>query len=585
MILAVDTETTGTDFIHGCRPYLVTMCNGTHNFYWKGQVNLKREVTWQQKDLDDVQEMLDEATTLIFHNTNFDMEALASIGINISHLWPKIEDTLLASHLLDSDAPHGLKDLALRYFRFSDEDETAVKQAVMKAREITNYKDVDKHPTHPASKSHWKADMWLAIEECLTYALFDVERTWLLWKLFKHQLAIWNLKKPYELRKQLLPICYTIKQNGINVYEDKIIERIDYLNFQSQDILRTLSLTLNLKWILDLGCEKDKRMLFFNHLKLPQILSDKDNVLLNADIVNHYLETYDYPELKLYQEWRDIRTEITYLSSYLEWTHEGRLHSNLNITGTRETRQSSSDPNSQNVSKPFRQYMGPPPGKVWFEIDCVNIELRIWAYSVRNRELIERFEAGESIHLMICRVLHPNLNNLSDDEAKETDEYSYTKNGNFALIYGASESKADDTYRVKNACQKISKVFPEIISFTRNIVREAENNIEIYYKPCVFTLGGYKLNVPREETFKACNYYIQGSAGIIMTAMMIAVQIEWVDVYPFVKIINQVHDSLYIELPEEYEHFRDGICATMEKAGSKFIPTCFVSAKVIKGRQ
>lgn len=579
MILSVDTETTGTDFIHGCRPYLVSMCNGNHNFYWKGEVNFNREVTWSQNDLEDIQEMLDEATTLIFHNTNFDMEALASIGIKIDHLWTKIEDTLLASHLLDSDSPHGLKELSLRYFRFSDEDETIVKSAVMRNRLVHNYKDVDYHPSHPASKSHWKADMWLALEECLTYAVDDAERTWLLWKLFKHQMTSWGLLKPYNLRKKLLPICFKIKQNGIHLYEDKIKERIEYLKHQSYDISKTLSSILNLKWIIDLGSEKDKRMLFFVHLKLPQVISEKGNALLNVDVIDNYLQTYEYPELDLYREWRDIRTEITYLTSYLAWTHDSRLHANLNITGTRETRQSSSDPNVQNIAKPLRQFMGPPPGKVWFEIDCVNIELRIWAYAVKSRDLIERFERGESIHLMICRVLHPELNHLSDDEVKETDEYGYTKNGNFALIYGASEDKADSTYKVKNACQKISRVFPEIINFSKYIVRTAEENVDIYYKPCVFTLGGYKLNVPRGEEYKACNYYIQGSAGIIMTEMMIAVDQH----FPEVSIINQVHDSLYIEADEDQTHLLKPICEVMEQAGQKYIPTCFVSTKIIKG--
>lgn len=581
MILSVDTETTGTDFFHGCRPYMVTMCNGTNNFYWIGKVNYAREVTWEQSDLDDIQEMLDEASVLIFHNTNFDMEALASIGIQISHLWNKIEDTLLASHVLDSDSRHGLKELSLRYLRMSDEDEVAVKSAVMKARQELDYRDVDKHPTHPASDSHWKADMWLALDACLVYANYDAERTWLLWKLFHTQMKRWNLLKPYQLRKKLLPICFQIKQNGIYIYQDALKERINYLEVLSDDLAKTIADKMKVKWKLNLHSDKDKKMLFFAHLNLTKVYTEKDNVTINKDVVDYYIQSNpQIVELQLYQEWREAQTEITYLSSYLAWEHNGRLHPNLNITGTRETRQSSSDPNSQNFAKPLRKYMGPPPGYLWAEIDCVNIELRIWAYAVRSRNLIERFEAGESIHLMICRVLHPELSHLSDDEVKELDEYGYTKNGNFALIYGASEDKANNTYKVKNACSKIGKVFPEIIAFTKQIVKQAEENEEIYYKPCVFTLGGYKLNVPRDEIYKACNYYIQGSAGIIMTEMMIAVSSKY-----DVRIINQVHDSLYIELPIDQEYLVNDICKTMEEAGCRHIPTCFVSHKIIHSKE
>lgn len=581
MILAVDTETTGTDFIHGCRPHTVTMCNGSSNFIWTARVDFERKVYWEKSDLEDIQEMLDEASTLIFHNTNFDMEALASIDIEIHHLWDKVEDTLLAYHAIDSDAPHGLKDACLRFLRFSDEDEAAAKSAVMRVRDELKYKDTDKHPTHPASKSHWKTDLWLVKDENSVYACNDAERTFLLWELFKRQLQTWNLFKPYKLRKKLLPICYKMKQNGINIYLDDIERRIQDLKKITKECNEKISKLLKLSWTLDLNTEKDKRVLFFVHLKLPITKTESGKDAINKDVIDEYLEDYpDLEELKVYRVWKEAQTEITYLQSYLNWEHNGRLHPNTNITGTRETRQSSSDPNCQNIAKPFRVYMGPPKGKVWLDIDCVNIELRLWAYAVNNRNLIERFERGESIHVMICRVLHPELSTLTDSELKETDEYGYTKNGNFALIYGSGEENANFTYKVKNAVQKIGLVFPEIVSFTRGIVKEAESNEEIYYKPCVFTLGGYKLNVPREETYKACNYYIQGSAGMIMSAMMIAVDNEFCQKYD-IKMVNQVHDSLYLEMDEELLYLKPEICKVMEKAGRQFIPTCDVSVKVL----
>jgi len=82
MILSCDTETTGTDFFHGCRPFLITMCDGSDSYYFEGEVNpYTREVFWNEEVLEEVQTLLDKCTVLIFHNTQFDMRALESIGL------------------------------------------------------------------------------------------------------------------------------------------------------------------------------------------------------------------------------------------------------------------------------------------------------------------------------------------------------------------------------------------------------------------------------------------------------------------------------------------------------------------------
>ena len=101
MILSCDTETTGLDFFHGCRPFLITMCDGEDVYYFEGDVNpYTREVFWDEEVLAEVQELLDSCSVLVFHNTQFDMRALSFIGIKIDHLWNKVDYTLLASHAL-----------------------------------------------------------------------------------------------------------------------------------------------------------------------------------------------------------------------------------------------------------------------------------------------------------------------------------------------------------------------------------------------------------------------------------------------------------------------------------------------------
>jgi hypothetical protein len=67
MILAVDCETNGPDFFHGCRPFMITACNGTHEWCWEGEVDPNnREVHWNDSVLASVQQVLMMLNLLYF---------------------------------------------------------------------------------------------------------------------------------------------------------------------------------------------------------------------------------------------------------------------------------------------------------------------------------------------------------------------------------------------------------------------------------------------------------------------------------------------------------------------------------------
>lgn len=62
-------------------------------------------------------------------------------------------------------------------------------------------------------------------------------------------------------------------------------------------------------------------------------------------------------------------------------------------------------------------------------------------------------------------------------------------------------------------------------------------------------LGGYFLDVPPDEPFKASNYATQGAAGTIMSKAMIAVTQcnRYIDSES--QLVSQVHDSLKPQIP------------------------------------
>ncbi len=610
MILAIDTETTGTDFFHGCAPFLVTGCDGETNYIWKGSVNpYTREVFWDEEEIRSLQEHLNKAHKLVLHNAQFDFRALETIGININNLWGKVEDTLIASHCICSGDVHNLKDLAIKYLDYWNEDEklleAAVKVAVAQAKKDGYRVAKEGDSRFPGLKGSvvnwWKMDYWLVPEACVEYGLCDVERTWLLWDAFKIALLEDNLFGPYNIRKSLLRVCYNITSHGKNFYKDKAQEEVTYLRQQMETIRWDIKTLSGIDYRFDPNKRDHLVDLIHYRCKVPVLFQTNSGApCVDKNALMYYERNYDVPAIAKLAQYRKAMSRAQHIESYLRWLDDNNhTHSNLNITGTRETRQSSSSPNDQNVDKSILQYFGPPPGNIWLHIDMVNIELRIWAYSVGNKELIQAFEAGRSVHLMIMETIMPERvpaylrakavpdRIKTEDDWKAMSYYTKIKNGNFARIYGATDTKTNETYYgtkdAPNYCAIIDKRFPGIKEFMQSKVSETYHNIDIYNVPSIVCLGGYRLDVPLEEPFKACNYYIQGSAGWIMTLAMLAVDSNSEYKQYNCHMIGQVHDALDIEIPlcNNIPRIIDSISGSIEAAGRKIIPTCDVSYDIL----
>ena len=263
MVLAVDTETTGADFLHGCKPFFVATCDeeGVQT-YWEAEVDPKTRIPkWSSKSRQEIKAHL-RNKKLVFHNAKFDIHALKSIGINVWNLASRIDDTLIASHLLNSYESHALKDLALKYLDISTSDEKELQEVVNQSRRIgrlLSWRVAKKGDPHfPALKispkqGWWQLDMWLPaavyryyqgkksaeknLEDIYSeekfsfvlqkYCLQDVVRTLLLWRIFKEEITSRELKKQYEVRRRLLRTTYRMESVGITLRPEVLASEID----------------------------------------------------------------------------------------------------------------------------------------------------------------------------------------------------------------------------------------------------------------------------------------------------------------------------------------------------------------------
>lgn len=591
--LAIDTEDTGLDPQHGDRPYIVSACNSdAQEWLWEWNVDPHtRKPHIPPRDVAKINLVISQHDQIVFHNANFDLAHLQEIGVKLPlKNRSRVHDTQLMSHVLDSKNSHELKELALRFLDILDDDEADLKKAVQK---------VHRH----ARKVGWevrgeKEDAWMLRvldrkdTRARTYAARDAERTIRLYLLFQELIRRDGLDAQYERERRLRYAVYDMQQHGISIYlpavrPEKV--RFKEVSAQSEKAVQKVAAQFGME---DFNVRSPIQLpkLLYSHLKLPVVARTKPsqkepngNPSTDKEALKYLIEAYadegtiQHHTLHNVRSYRQASKAHEYLEEYYQRSvRNGRsryatLHTSLNQVGTSTTRFSSKRPNGQNISgkdeMPLRAVFSPPPGFVWLDLDYSNIELRLFAWLAEEKSLIEAFEKGESVHMVICEAL------FGKGIDKEDPRYKRTKNGNFSIIYGAGEARADATYGIQGAYKRIRKLFPGLRRLTDRCKQEVA---DVGY---VKTLFGYRLYC--EKGHSALNYKIQGTAGDVMKYGMINIanNIRQSDA----RMILTVHDELILQVPKRRynQQLVDDITLCMEAPGKLIsIPTP-VSAALI----
>jgi DNA polymerase I-like protein with 3'-5' exonuclease and polymerase domains len=241
------------------------------------------------------------------------------------------------------------------------------------------------------------------------------------------------------------------------------------------------------------------------------------------------------------------------------------------------------NPNGQNVSKQdeynLRAAFGPAPGREWWTLDAQNIERRIPAYEAGEEEIITIFDRPSeppyygSEHLLTAHILHPKLFEDCRDERGQLDGrlfkkryqatlYQWLKNGNFAIQYGAQKAKADATYHVAGAYDKLKRRFRRQEELNQHWIAFAKKNgyVETLPDKTVDPRHGYPILCTRTEWGDISptiplNYHTSGTAMQWMRLAMPRCQDqldEWNESLGRDEyfMILQVHDELAFDFPK-----------------------------------
>lgn len=596
-----DTETTGPDVHHGSKPFMVTSCSQEAEIrMWEWDVNpMTREPIIPDKELRSLRKHI-SSSYHVFHNTKFDVKMLAAVGAPVE-LGDRFHDTLVASHLISSNGSHGLKDLAMLFLEITDDDQQELREATIKSRvygrrygwRTAKAKDPHWPAIKKLSKSKsgdgdawWVMDTWMprAVAKheefpedhpwwtvCAKYGKQDAERTIALHLIFQEILADRKLEWLYNERRKCLDALNKMETTGVSCNRRSLTKTHKEFKTKADDAEAKCFALADHK-IDNLGSTQQLQNVLFGNFELTGRKKTKGGAWSTArealEELRLELDDAEKPAqfIDALQETRGFAKAADYLESYslfgipvppFHWY----LFPSFNLTGTDTTRLSGNYPNMQNVSKQkgknVRKCFGPRPKRMWFSIDYSNIEMRIFAYESGDKNLIKAFEEGGSVHLIFAKALHPTLfdeclrKGKSFKDEYESTWYQWVKNGNFALIYGAGVRKANLTYRVPGAYDLIRRRLPLIDKLMKSKNHEAKQTGK------VITRGGYPLNVPGDRPHVAVNYFVQGTAGVIMVlainrvyAYLNSVNAKILDPSKHFHMIMTIHDELVFDFPD-----------------------------------
>ncbi len=262
---------------------------------------------------------------------------------------------------------------------------------------------------------------------------------------------------------------------------------------------------------------------------------------------------------------------------------DGRLHSQLNQTGTTTGRMSSTNPNMQNI--PVREGVGnmirnafiAPKGYKLVAFDYSQIEIRVLAELSKDKVLTKTFREGRDVHSAVAaRVFGVKEENVTKDMRRKA------KVINFGIMYGMGvsalrENLGSDRKEAQEFYDNYFKKFPDIAGFMDSVkacARKQGYTKTIFGRKRHFESIKSKLPFIRAAAERmAVNAPVQGTAADIMKIAMKKADEKIRKENISARLILSVHDELIFEIKEgEVEKAAKIIKSAMEDIPKLTIP-------------
>ncbi len=511
----------------------------------------------------------------VLQNAKYDRLVLMRHGLQLNGV---VMDTLLADYLSDTNAKHGLNEMAKREFGFSPK---VFNEVVEKGE---NFADVD-------------------IKAASLYCCMDVYLTRRLGRLLKKRLQETNQELIVlleEIEQPLEEVLAEMESTGISIdipYLEKLSEELQKkLKDLEEKAYKVTGVTFNPSSPKQLG------ELLFETLGLNRKKSRRTKTGWSTDAnVLERLES-DHPVISLLIDHRVISkllsTYVLALPQLVE-SETRRVHTDFNQAVTATGRLSSSNPNLQNIpirtefSRRIRKAFIPQENWKLLSADYSQIELRILAHLSGEKVLQEAYKNGDDVHELTAKLLF-------EKEIITPEERRIGKTINFGVIYGMGPqrfaratgvSQTDAREFLNRYKQRYSKVFEflelqEKLALTKGYVKTLfGRRRQFNFDPNgLGRLKGKSLEeidleqarrggIEAQQLRAAANAPIQGSSADIIKIAMVHLSRKLREEKLSSRILLQVHDELVLEVnSNELDIVRKIVIQTMENSVRLSVP-------------
>lgn len=329
--------------------------------------------------------------------------------------------------------------------------------------------------------------------------------------------------------------------------------------------------------------------------QLAEVLYDKLNLTLPrrtrgkarstaAEVLTELAALHELP--KLVMDYREVaKLNSTYADTlhHLISPHTGRLHTQIDQTGTATGRLSSSNPNLQNI--PIRTKLGreiraafvAEPGNILLSADYSQIELRILAHFSEDPVLVEAFRRAEDIHSRTAQEVFDVAPFAQTPEHRRA-----AKVINFGIIYGLSAFGLAQNLQIdqKEAAKFIAAYFDRYRGVKKYLERQVAETRKTGVTRTMFgrvrpipEINSPQPNLRNFAERTAMNTPLQGTAADLIKLAMIEIDRRLIAEKFRTRMILQVHDELLFEGPtEELERLKPLVKHAMEQVHPLNVP-------------
>ena len=557
-ILALDTETTGTDPMDA---ELVGMSFSiTENQAFYVPVPAEREEAIKiVREFEPV--FKNEKSLKVGQNIKYDMLVLQNYGIEVRG---KLFDTMVAHYVLQPELRHNMDYLAEIYLHYQT---IHIEELIgPKGKGQKNMRD-------------------LSPQEVYLYACEDADVTLKLKNILEQELKKNDAEKLfYEIEMPLVPVLVNIESNGVRLDTEALKHSSEHFTTRLQSIEKEIYTLAEGEF--NIASPKQVGEILFDKLKIVEKAkkTKTGQYVTSEEVLESLRNKHDIIGKIL--EYRGLKKLLsTYIDALPQLINPktGRIHTSFNQTVTATGRLSSSNPNLQNIpirdedGKEIRKAFIPDDGCSFFSADYSQIELRIMAHLSEDKNMIDAFLSGYDIHAATAAKIYK-----VDIKEVTADMRRKAKTANFGIIYGISvfglaERMNVDRKEAKELIDGYFETYPQVKSYMDKSIQVAREHgyVETIFhrKRFLPDINSRNAVVRGYAERNAINAPIQGSAADIIKVAMARIYERFKAEGLKAKMILQVHDELNFSVPaKEKEIVEQVVIEEMEKAYRMHVP-------------